>query len=229
MNLASGVISRMTEDSKISIAATPIWSRDSQRLAISQVTNGIEEIDLSTGKVTQLGSEPLSAWDWWPDSSAILCGSGTRLFQLLPASGATLRVILDSPARTAFRFSPDGRYVVYASTESGTQEIYIASFPTFAARTKISSDGGRFPLWAKGGKEVFYRSTDGAYMSAGIRTGPNLEAGTPKLLFKAGGSDPGRFAVAMDGKRFLINVPVPKAEGERPDITVIVNWAARGQ
>jgi eukaryotic-like serine/threonine-protein kinase len=226
MNLASGVISRMTQDSKISIAATPVWSRDSQRLAISQVTNGIEEIDLTSDKITQLGSEALSAWDWWPDGSAILCGSGTRLFQLPAASGATPQVILDSPTGTAFRFSPDGRYVVYASTESGQQEIYVASFPTFAAKRKISSGGGRFPLWAKGGKEVFYRATDGAFMGADIRTGLTLEAGPPKLLFKAMGSAPGRFSVTADGKRFLIDEGVAKTEGEKPDITVVLNWAA---
>jgi hypothetical protein len=63
-------------------------------------------------------------------------------------------------------------------------------------------------------------------MSAEIRTKSNLAAGTPKLLFKAAGSDSGRFAVTADGKRFLINEPVQNTEGENPDITLVLNWAA---
>jgi hypothetical protein len=63
-------------------------------------------------------------------------------------------------------------------------------------------------------------------MSAEIRTGPNLVAGTPTLLFKAAGSDSGRFSVTADGKRFLISEPVEKTEGEKPDIMLVLDWTA---
>jgi hypothetical protein len=63
-------------------------------------------------------------------------------------------------------------------------------------------------------------------MSAEIQTGSNLMASTPKLLFKPVGSDVGRFAVTADGKRFLINEPVQKSEGEKAEITAVLNWAA---
>ena len=63
-------------------------------------------------------------------------------------------------------------------------------------------------------------------MSAEIRTGSSLVAGAPRLLFKAAGSDSGRISVTADGKRFLIIEPVQKAEGEQPDITVVLNWTA---
>jgi hypothetical protein len=63
-------------------------------------------------------------------------------------------------------------------------------------------------------------------MSSEIRTGSNnIVAGTSKLLFKAPGSALGRFSTA-DGKRFLIDQPVQKNEGEKPDITVVLNWTA---
>ena len=102
----------------------------------------------------------------------------------------------------------------------------MASFPAFAAKRKISTSGGRHPVWAMGGKEVLYLAADGALMSAQIRTGSNLVAGTPKLLFKAAGSDLGRFAVTADGNRLLIDEPVQRTEGEKPDITVVLNWSA---
>jgi Tol biopolymer transport system component len=229
MDLTSGVMTRMTRDSQASIQGTPAWSLDSQRLAITQVTTGIQEVALASGKVTPLTKEPLAAQDWSPDGSSILCTGlvGSQLFLLPLAGGARLQTILDTPYNKGdFRFSPDGQYVVYSSNESGQSEIYAASFPGFAAKRKISSNGWRYPVWAKGGKEILYRAADGTLMSAEIRTGSNLVAGTPKLLFKDAGADLGRFAVTADGKRFLINEPVQKTESEKPEITLVLNWAA---
>ena len=227
MDLISGVMTRMTHDSRVSMNSTQVWSPDSQRLAVTQVSTGIQEVALASGKVTPLAKEDLSAEDWSPDGNSILCDDGTRLSQLLLAGGARLRTILDTPFRNRdFRFSPDGQYVVYASNESGQDEVYVASFPAFAAKGKISSGGGRYPFWAKGGREILYLAADGALMSAQIRTGANVVAGTPKLLFGTVGYDLGRFAVTADGERFLVNEPLQKADTEKSDITVVLNWAA---
>jgi hypothetical protein len=116
--------------------------------------------------------------------------------------------------------------VAYGSNESGQDEVYVASFPAFASKRKISSGGGDYPAWAKGGREILYHAGDGSLMSVEIRAGSNLAAGTPKALFKAAGSDAGRFAATADGRRFLIDEPVEKTVGEQPDITLVVNWAA---
>jgi hypothetical protein len=226
MDLKSAVITRMTHDSKGSVASAPIWSPDSQRLAVNQVTTGIQLVDVASGKVTQLPNEELFAQDWLPDGRSILCTHGSRL-SLLPLAGGGLQTILDTPySKNSFRFSPDGRYAVYASNESGQVEIFAASFPSFAAKRKISSNGGSSPLWAKGGREILYLTADGTLMSAEIRTGPNLVASEPKPLFKTAASDSGRFSVTADGRRFLISEPVQKTEGETPDITVVLNWTA---
>lgn len=227
MDLASGVLTRMTRDSLVSVAAAPIWSPDSKRVAISQVTGGIEQVELPSGKVTQLTKEASAAQAWWPDGRSILCTDDSRLSRLVLKDGAKLQPILDTPApMQALQFSPDGQYVAYSSSDSGQSEIYVASFPAFAAKRKISSGGGRFPVWAKGGREILYRAADGALMSVAIRTGGNLPAGAPQFLFKTTGSDLGRFSVTADGSRFLINEIPPIREGEKPDIMVVLNWSA---
>ncbi|HXB70953.1 MAG TPA: hypothetical protein VNY05_22145, partial [Candidatus Acidoferrales bacterium] len=125
--------------------------------------------------------------------------------------------------------------VVYVSSESGPPEIYVATFPSFAAKRKVSTSGGFFPVWAKSGKEIFYRATDGMLMSAEIRTGLNLtgskltgsklDASSPKPLF---GADPlgTGFAVTADGKRFLIAESAEKDEGDQPEITLVLKWDA---
>ena len=229
MDLTSGVMTRMTHDSQEALHSMPAWSPDSQRLAVTQVTTGIQQVALASGKVTPLAKEFLVAQDWSPDGSSILCtaSAGKQLLQLPLAGGSRLQTILDTPDRKGdFHFSPDGHYVVYVSNESGQDEVYVASFPTFAAKRKISSSGGLYPAWAKAGKEILYLAADGALMSAEIRMGSSLVAGAPKLLFKAVGSDLGGFAVAADGNRFLINEPVQKTGGEEPEITLLLNWAA---
>ena len=189
MDLASGVMTRMTRDSRVSIASTPVWSPDSQRLAVTQVTTGIQEVALASGKVTPLAKEGLGVQGWSPDGSSILCIAGSRVSLLLLAGGARPQTILDTPYRKGdFRFSPDGQYAVYVSNESGQDEIYAASFPTFAAKRKISSGGGRFPVWAKGGKEIPLPWGAGGGGEGGDRRRGNPQAGPPHPFSKLRGA-----------------------------------------
>ena len=45
--------------------------------------------------------------------------------------------------------------------ESGLIEIYVAAFPTFAVKRKVSTGGGDYPVWAKGGKEILCLAAGG--------------------------------------------------------------------
>ena len=79
--------------------------------------------------------------------------------------GANLATPKDAKPFLATRFyesdaavSPDGRWVVYQSAESGEAEIYVRDFPTAGNRFQVSTDGGFEPVWARNGKELFYRS-----------------------------------------------------------------------
>jgi serine/threonine-protein kinase len=128
------------------------------------------------------------------------------------------------------QISPDGRWIVYESNESGNQfEIILRSFPDVSARREILSiNGGRYPRWGpKGFDELYYLSADGAIMAVPITLSPALALGTPKKLFDWQKPLPGRsglrYDVAPDG-RFLM----PKAEAPSPDVptnvSLIVNW-----
>jgi hypothetical protein len=86
MDLASEVMTRMTHDSQAALHSTPAWSPDSQRLAVTQITTGIQEVALASGKVTPLSKDLLAAQDWSPDGSSLLCVDGSRL-SLLPLVG----------------------------------------------------------------------------------------------------------------------------------------------
>src|SRR6202008_772644 len=56
--------------------------------------------------------------------------------------------------------SPDGRWVAFASHESGTSEIYVTTSPTTGRRAlRVSSVGGEAPRWRDDGKELFVEAT----------------------------------------------------------------------
>ena len=62
------------------------------------------------------------------------------------------------------QFSPDGKWVTYASNESGKWEIYLTSFRLYTASGELTT-GGEQPRWRGDGKELFYLSSDGKMMA----------------------------------------------------------------
>jgi len=103
--------------------------------------------------------------------------------------------------------SPDGRWLAYASNESGRYEVYVRSFPTMSARIAVSIDGGTVPVWSPRGDELFYRSGP-LQMSAALRTGATFDVLRRAVLFSNGDyvSDPTHqgYDVAPDGRHFLM-------------------------
>src|SRR5574341_1469887 len=94
--------------------------------------------------------------------------------------------------------SPDGRWLAYVSSESGRTEVYVRPFPGLGGKWQISTEGGSFPVWARSGKELFYRYRD-KMMAVNIMMQPSFVAGTPRLLFEAK-YVPGPFDVGPDGR-----------------------------
>jgi Tol biopolymer transport system component len=124
-------------------------------------------------------------------------------------------------------FSPDGRWLAYASNESGRFEIYVQPFPGPGGKWQISTSGGTQPRWARGGKELFFIAPGGKIMSVEIQTSTIVEAGTPQVLFSASLKNaPGPpYDVSSDGQRILLNRPIEEASSS-PPITLIQNWTA---
>ncbi len=89
----------------------------------------------------------------------------------------------ESPAgEFSASISPDGRWVVYVSDETGRNEVYVRSFPEAGAKLKISQDGGVEPTWSRDGQEIVFRYRD-RFFAAGFQGGAVPSAGTPRVLF----------------------------------------------
>ncbi|HKV76236.1 MAG TPA: protein kinase [Gemmatimonadales bacterium] len=123
--------------------------------------------------------------------------------------------------------SPDGKWLAYASDESGTAEVYVRPFPNAtAARWQVSTAGGTAPRWAHSGKELFFRSGKGELISVPVSTTPTFNVGQPKVLFSLSPflMNPGvqTYSVSNDDKRFLMMRET--VAGESGLMTVTENW-----
>ena len=135
---------------------------------------------------------------------------------MLPVSGSAAGKPAPLHDATAYEsgaeFSPDSRWVAYASTESGQMEIYVQPFPGPGAKTRVSTNGGTSSRWARSGREIFYQSaTNEGLMSVDVQTVPALRLGLPRELTKT------RFGTTWDptpdGKRFLVEQNAALAAG----------------
>ena len=170
-------------------------------------------------------------YDWSRDGKYILYTRGQDLlFVTLPELKTSLFLKAPSSLRNA-QFSPDGKWVTYASNETGRWEIYVTSFPDARGKWQVSTGGGEQPRWRGDGKELFYLSSDAKMMAAPVMTGSNFDVGPRVELFQATPRQPVSYNdqiaydVRHDGQRFLILTQVKQAETQ--PISVVLNWPAK--
>ena len=119
------------------------------------------------------------------------------------------------------RFSPDGRWIAFGSSELGSMEIFVAPFDDGTARQRVSPQGGRNPTWSPAGDELYYTHEDALYAVSFESERGAL--GVPHELFSLGESrEVMGVEISPDGERFLI--AVSDRSEFRSDITVVLGW-----
>ena len=104
-------------------------------------------------------------------------------------------------------FSPDGKFIAYASNELGTNEVFVSPFPGPGGKWKISSTGGKYPAWSARTHELFFLSGDDHIMVASYTIdGNSFAARTPRQwsptpVFRDGVRQ--NFDVTPDGQRVV--------------------------
>jgi Tol biopolymer transport system component len=244
IEVASGLPSRFTFDPSVDISA--LWSHDGSRLIFRSNRNGQFDLfekpangttDERPLLVTPQDKAPLS---WSPQFLLYAVQDPKTQSDLfaLPLVGENKPV----PVATSIydevqgQFSPDGRWVAYASNESSRYEIYIRSFPGSDVKRQVSAGGGVTPRWRHDGHELFYVAPDNRMMAAPIQVaadGRTLSPGAPVALFATrlttgntgigGYASRAQYAVADDG-RFLLNVSADDPAAS--PITIVQNWTA---
>jgi len=226
---------RLTFNPAIEVA--PMWSPDGSRLVFSSNRQVTFDLYIKNSDGTQQekslvhGDNDSFPSDWSRDGKYILYTQGSDLwFLTLQDLKSSLFLKAPSVVRNG-QFSPDGKWVAYASNESGKWEIYVTSFPDARGQWQVSTAGGEQPRWRGDGKELFYLSSDGKIMAAPVTTGTNFDSGTPVALFQATPRPPVPifdlfvYDVSRDGQRFLIATQV--GQTATAPMSIILNWAAK--
>jgi eukaryotic-like serine/threonine-protein kinase len=221
---------------------TPAWSRDGRWIAYRSVAG---RVSVNVKKVQ--GTEPEKTVyapeqflgrrehipnSWSADDAQILCtmqlDNGRMALALVALSGGPSKPFLNGDASfTNGMISPDGKWVAYASNESGDWEIYVTTFPGAKGKWQVSQGGGTEPRWRRDGKELFYIGPHGELTAVEVSAGETFSCGAPVKLFlfhgraKISSTDLFTYDVTKDGKRFIVNRYV-KPEHVAP-LTVVLN------
>lgn len=112
-------------------------------------------------------------------------GATTWVAPLAP--GAQPRPLLEEPIGTySAGFSPDGKWVLFVSAESGRYELYSLSLNQ-GGRQQLTSTGALFWRWRADGQTIDYATGDGSVYELPVHeTAGQLASGIPRLLFKMG-------------------------------------------
>jgi serine/threonine protein kinase/Tol biopolymer transport system component len=251
-DLARGITSRFTFRPPLN--NVPIWSSDGRQIVFASSSGGLLNLHRRASDASgpdelllQLNAQPLLfPSDWSADGRFLIYYRTDPKTQL---DIWTLPLVGDRPSNRSGRsdaaegrkaipflrgeynesqgqLSPDGRWMAYVSDESGSQQVYVQSFPTLGGQRQVSSAGGNQPRWRRDGKELFYLAPDRRLMAVAVKTGETFEADSPRALFRTelnAAALRQSYAVSLDGQRFLLNV---SDQAGSPPMTVVLNWPA---
>jgi hypothetical protein len=227
------------------VAWDPRWRSDGESLIYTQGLNFTRSV-LSRRADGTGAAEVLFEPDSLDVPSALL--SPDEEWLILRTGGGALNIMAmrlgidslphpllgDAYDATQPDISPDGRWLAYASNESGQLEVYVRPFPdTEGGRTVVSTNGGRQPRWAHNGAELFYVSGEAEMWSARYETTPGFRVTARDRLFEIPEGFTGlgtppfytAYEVSSDDQRFLMTRPSTSEDAQRlPGVVVVQNF-----
>jgi len=228
----------------------PVWSADSQRVAFQSDREG--DLGIFWQRADGTGTaERLTKADegashipesWAPDGERLLYNAGkggaTALWVLsLNDKKAARFDAVESPATTLTGavFSPDGRWVAYASREGRTSSaVYVQPFPPTGAKYQISknAEDGHHPMWSPDGAELVFTPGPVPRLDAvRVTTQPSFTFGeatpVPRPFLNLGPGLERPYDISRDGQRFLGLIDAAQTQAgapAAPQIQVVLNW-----
>ena len=224
--------------------AYPLWTPDGKRIAFystrDESTGIYWQAADGTGKAERLCSgrgRDVLPFSWSGDGKTLVFAEGTGFeatggkydIGALSMEGdhAMKPLLHEKYDESAPHISPDGRWMAYASDESGQYEVYVRPFPEVEkGKLTVSTNGGNYPIWSRNGRELFYRSGD-TVITVPVETDPSFNPGKSEILFRHMMS--GYWDISLDGKRFLTigaaeSAVAASAADPQPKINIVLNW-----
>ena len=228
----------------------PVWSGDGHRVTFQSAREGDQAIFWqsadASGTVERL-TKPAQGEEHRPESWS---RDGKRLlFSVVKDARFSLWVLtldtrkaepfgaVQSAEQLGASFSPDGRWVVYASTPvaggtlSPNRGIFVQPFP---ATGELHQAPKRFvdfhPVWTPDGTGIYYvpgsaRDT----VLVPIRTRPAVRFGTPEDLPRGPhpgllSSEPRGYDILKDGRFISLSSALSDGQAPSNEIRVVLNW-----
>jgi serine/threonine-protein kinase len=230
----------------------PVWTPDGKRIVFDSTRgrNGIRNLYWQradgTGEAEQLTSSENAQWpgSWHPD------GKHLAFSEMSPATvrpdimtlemegseeqgwkAGKPRPFFESPyVENLPEFSPDGRWLAYMSNQTGRFEVYVRPFPGPGGIWQVSTQSGRYPVWSRVRRELFFWSSDERIMVAPYTVdGKEFRAEKPRPWSEARFPVPPRtFKIALhpDGERFAMVSPLRASDTKRDKVVLILNFFA---
>ncbi len=217
----------------------PVFAAEGDQMYFGSATGNVGVLmkrDLKSGSETPLFSVTAGSYivalDSVRDGAAVLYTTpkpdgGSDLLLRPTAGGGEAKIIVGTPADDSDgQVSPDGRWLAWASDESGRYEVYVAAFPDAGgSRFQVSHDGGTQPRWHPKGAELFFKTPDNVLTAVPIEASSStFSVGTPTALFRIVEFKGWTYAVAPDGERFLVRERL--AERDASPITLLTDWGS---
>jgi serine/threonine protein kinase len=225
-DLHRGTTSRFTYDNAEDVGG--VWSRDGAWIAYRSLQANDTNIFVKQAQglqparsifsVKENGQETddLIPNSWSLDGKELLstlqpAAGGSQLVLLSFAGGKRVPFLSTKSSESNGQISPDGKWVAYASNESGDWEVYVTTFPNAAGKWQVSRGGGTEPRWRGDGKELFYIGPKSMLTAVSVDTQGSFSSGNPTPLFRTqfraqvSSTDQFSYDVTKDGQRFLVN------------------------
>jgi serine/threonine-protein kinase len=230
--LAARTLTRLTFDRT---ATRPVWTPDGRRIVYERRGAGSEDLawipadGSAPAESLVVAPDDQAPGDFTPDGRTMVireqASGGKRRISLvaLDSARAPRPVIASAFENLAPSLSPDGRWIAYASDESGRYEIYVRPFPGPGGRWQVSKEGGNEPRWSPTGREIFFRAGTNM-MAAAVQAGATFAPGEVRGLFHTtavSGINYTAYDVSRDGRTFILAQPLAAND---QTVVVLLNW-----
>jgi Tol biopolymer transport system component len=199
----------------------PIWSADGDWIVFAAAGNGTDSlfIERADGSIQPKylldGRAAEGLYKSGQLAFITLTGDRDYGISLLDMTTRKVTRLIDQAGseQHSSRISPDGKWIAYASNETGRLEVWLEPLPLTGKRVQLTRQGGSHPQWSPDGSQLYY-DQDGRIFRLDLTLGAEPRASDPVALPITGfqqGSLRRQYDLMPDGKAFVMLFPMRAA------------------